>query len=71
MLVTDVSCLQITINNQSVILTALQVVTLSVKLNTSGFTIIGNKPFAAYSGNMCDAIQGDDTSDYLAVKFNC
>lgn len=44
--------LQITIGSQQVTLNALQTVTLSVTDITTGTRVTGNKPFAAYSGNM-------------------
>lgn len=59
--------IQITIDNQQVRLDALQVVTLAVKQVVSGITIDGNKPFAAYSGNICADIQPDYFVDYVVV----
>ena len=46
---------QISIGTQQVTLNALQVVTLATLNATSGITVTGSKPFAAYSGNMCGA----------------
>lgn len=63
------SVLQITIGNQQVTLNALQVVTLAIKYFTSGNSINGNKPFAAFSGNMCGRVYGsDDVCNYVMVS---
>ena len=64
------SCLQIRIGTQESLLNALQVVTLAVNSITSGTTVSGSKPFAAFSGNMCGAMHTRDSGDYAMVLFD-
>lgn len=59
--------LQVTIDSQQVTLNALQVVTLAIKDIISGITISGNKPFAAFSGNMAGKVQPTDNAFSYAV----
>lgn len=62
--------LQITIGNQQVTLNALQVVTLAVRFEiTSGISVSGNKPFAAFSGNMAGMVQAEDAFSYVMVMI--
>ena len=62
--------LQITIGTQEEVLNAFQVVTLAVKNITSGITVSGSKPFAAFSGNMCGARHTWESGDYTMVRFD-
>jgi hypothetical protein len=58
---------QITIGSQKVTLNALQVVTLAVNRITSGISVIGSKPFAAFSGTMYGYLTG--SSNYAIVVY--
>jgi hypothetical protein len=60
--------LQITIGTQTMTINALQVLTLAIKNIISGTLVIADKPIAAFSGNMCGYVQGDDACDYVMVS---
>ncbi len=49
-------------------LNALQVVSLATKSVLSGIRISGNKPFAAFSGNMCGNMVNSDACGYAMVR---
>lgn len=48
----------------------LQVLILAIKHpSISGIEFTSNKPFAAYSGNMCGHVQANDNLDYAFVRI--
>jgi hypothetical protein len=56
------------IGSQQVTLNALQVVTLAIRDIISGIYVNGNKPFAAFSGNMKEFGDNTGITDYVMVS---